>query len=281
MDRRLVAVCSTAALLILAFFIDTSVAGTKRTTKATQPLGVRSRTQQSMRSNISRNGEVRSTKTCAPCAADLARNKKRQVIGKNIRAAKTLPCHPKNYIDPKIAGNYDAALKDMNRAGIKPQVTSAWRSKESQEQLYRCSMSARCRRANPGIYRALPPGESLHEAGFAVDMSGIAAGPRGGKRLTSKGRRIVGIMRKNGFKWRYGLADPAHFEADPRKHGYRTVKQAITKTRTTCQVNLAKNKALPNNKLRNRTVAGRTHGSPKEHLRAETASKGHSSRVGS
>jgi hypothetical protein len=82
----------------------------------------------------------------------------------------------------------------------------------------------------------------LHEAGFAVDMAGIAAGPRGDKRLTPQGRRIVGIMRKNGFNWRYGLADPAHFEADPRKYGYHNAKEAITKTQSTCQVRLAKYK---------------------------------------
>jgi hypothetical protein len=46
-------------------------------------------------------------------------------------------------------------------------------------------------------------------------------------------------MQRNGFKWRYGLSDPAHFEADPRKHGYRTVKQAIKRSQTRCQVRLA------------------------------------------
>lgn len=82
----------------------------------------------------------------------------------------------------------------------------------------------------------------MHEAGFAVDIAGIAAGPRGDKRLTTQGRRIVNIMNKNGFKWRYGLSDPAHFEADPRKYGYRTPQQAITKTQTTCQIKLARTK---------------------------------------
>jgi hypothetical protein len=82
----------------------------------------------------------------------------------------------------------------------------------------------------------------MHEAGFAVDMAGIATGPRGDKQLTPKGRRIVAIMKKNGFHWRYGLSDPAHFEADPRRYGYRSAQQAITKTQTTCQVKFARNK---------------------------------------
>src|SRR4030095_12429694 len=67
----------------------------------------------------------------------------------------------------------------------------------------------------------------------------VAAGPRGAKRLTPRGRRIVQTMEQNGFKWRYGLADPAPFEADPRRYGYRTVKQAIKRTQNTCQIRLA------------------------------------------
>ena len=130
-------------------------------------------------------------------------------------------------------------MKSLKRSGITPKLTSAWRSREDQARLHNCSQSSRCRRANPGLYHALPPGQSLHEAAFAVDISGVASGPRGAKRLTPNGRRIVQTMQRNGFKWRYGLADPAHFEADPRRYGYRTVKQAINRTQNTCQVRLA------------------------------------------
>ena len=270
MDRRLVAVCTTATLLILAI-LDSAVAATRtKPTTGKRPGAIRARASAGTRPRTPKTPAAQTHK-CVPCATELARNSKGHSIGRNARKAKSLPCHPKNYIDPKIAVNYNSALRDMKHAGIKPQVTSAWRSSENQEQLYRCSMSTRCRRANPGIYRALPPGKSLHEAGFAVDMSGIAAGPRGKKRLTPKGRRIVGIMRKNGFKWRYGLADPAHFEADPRKHGYRTVHQAITQTRTTCQLNLARNKAHPNKRTFNKVAANRIQAPARARVRAETA----------
>ena len=197
-------------------------------------------------------------KGCAPCAADLAKNRKGKAIKKSGKTARNLPCHPKNYVDPKIARNYHAALRDMKRAGIKPRVTSVWRSSQSQAQLHRCSLSTRCRRSNPGLYRALPAGRSIHEAGFAVDIGGIASGPRGAKRLTPQGKRIVKIMNKNGFKWRYGLADPVHFEADPRKHGYRSVREAITRTQTTCQVKLAKGK--PHKKATNKVAGARARG---------------------
>jgi hypothetical protein len=153
--------------------------------------------------------------------------------------AKTVPCHPKGYIDPKVAKNYQKAMRELRRGGIRPQVTSAWRSSQEQAQLHDCSTDRRCRANHPGLYRALPPGQSLHEAGFAVDISGVAAGPRGRKQVTTRGRRIISVMRKNGFKWRYGLKDPAHFEADPTRKGYRTVAQAIHKSQTTCAVRLA------------------------------------------
>lgn len=172
--------------------------------------------------------------TCAPC------EKGKQYGKTNTRLAKTVPCHPKGYVDPKIAKNYQKAMRDLHRAGIKPQVTSAWRSSQEQASLHRCSQSRRCRAQHPGLYYALPSGHSLHEAGFAVDISGVAAGPRGRKQLTSRGRRIVSVMRKNGFNWRYGLKDPAHFEADPTRKGYRNVKQAINKNQTMCTVKLAR-----------------------------------------
>lgn len=156
---------------------------------------------------------------------------------------KVAPCHSKNYVDPKIARNLKTAVRDMKHAGISPTVTSAWRSTEKQASLYRCSQNRRCRKANPGLYRALPPGQSLHEAGLAVDISGVAAGPRGAKRITPRGRRIVGIMRKNGFQWRYGLKDPAHFEANPRRYGYRSTRQAISISQNTCDAKILAKKS--------------------------------------
>ena len=177
------------------------------------------------------------------------------------RRGQKAACHPKGYVDPHISRNFRTAMISMRRSGITPEINSAWRSSEHQAQLHSCSQSSRCRRANPGLYHALPPGHSLHEAAFAVDISGVAAGPRGAKRLTPRGRRIVQIMQRNGFKWRYGLADPAHFEADPRKYGYRTVKQAIKRTQSTCQVRLASASST------SRKTYNKPKGQPREMLR--------------
>lgn len=271
MDRRCVSVCTTVVLSLLTLAHSSAASSSRKPALNKRPAAIAtSRAATSTRSRGSRTSIVRATKGCAPCAAELAKNKKGQRAKKSAKTAKNLPCHPKNYVDPKIARNYKAALRDMKRAGIKPRVTSVWRSSENQAQLHRCSLSTRCRRAHPGLYRALPAGSSIHEAGFAVDMAGIASGPRGAKRLTPKGRRIVAIMKKNGFNWRYGLADPVHFEADPRKHGYRSVRAAIARAQTTCQVKLAKNKT--HKKATNKVAAARARGPARARLSAQANS---------
>jgi len=184
--------------------------------------------------------EAKRNSGCAPCAAGAALRRKGSRGKKTV--AVQLPCHSKNYLDPKIRRNYQAALVDMKRARLRPKVTSYWRSSADQARLHRCSLSQRCRLNHPGLYRAMPPGQSIHEAGFAVDIADVASGPRGAKRLTPKGRRIVAIMKKHGFNWRYGLNDPVHFEANPQRYGYRTIKQAIKRNQTVCEVKLAREK---------------------------------------
>jgi len=268
MDRRLVSVCTTVFLSLLTLAHSSAASTPRKSTLNKRPAALTtSRASIGIRSRDTRTPGVRGAGACDPCAAELAQKSRGHAAKKSAKTAKSLPCHPKDYIDPKVASNYKAALRDMKRAGIKPHITSVWRSSESQAELHRCSLSTRCRRANPGLYRALPAGKSIHEAGFAVDMAGIATGPRGDKRLTPQGKRIVAIMKKNGFNWRYGLADPVHFEADPRKHGYRNVQEAITRTQTTCQVRLAKNKARK--KAVNNVAAARAPGPARTRLSAE------------
>lgn len=180
--------------------------------------------------------KARLASSCGQCAG----KKTQKAQARSPRAkAKQASCYPKGYVDPKISRNLNAALRDMRRAGIKPMITSTWRSSQDQARLHSCSNSSRCRRLHPGLYRALPPGRSLHEAGLAVDIAGVATGPRGSKRLTPRGRRIVEIMRRHGFSWRYGLADPVHFEVDPRRYGYRNASYAIRRSQSQCQVAIA------------------------------------------
>src|SRR5215510_15932308 len=127
-------------------------------------------------------------------------------------------------LDNDARTRLNAAVRDMRRRGIRPRINSAFRSHAEQRSIYRCARSRRCR-SRRGIYGAKRPGTSMHEAGLAVDIGGVATGHR--RRLTPKGRQMVRIMRKHGFRWRYGLKDPAHFELSPRLAGYHTEKAAI------------------------------------------------------
>ena len=128
-------------------------------------------------------------------------------------------------LDNDARARLNAAMRDMRRRGIRPRINSAFRSHAEQRAIYRCARNRRCR-ARRGIYGAKRPGTSMHEAGLAVDIGGVATGRRH-RRLTAKGRQMVRIMRKHGFRWRYGLKDPAHFELSPQLAGYRTEKAAI------------------------------------------------------
>ncbi len=129
-------------------------------------------------------------------------------------------------LQPLARVRLNAALREMRRRGIHPRVTSAFRTTGEQRSLYYCAHNRRCRQRR-GIYGARRPGTSLHEAGLAVDLSGVAITKRGRRQLTPKGRKVVRIMRKHGFVWRYGLKDPPHFELSPRRVGYRSERAAI------------------------------------------------------
>lgn len=130
-----------------------------------------------------------------------------------------------NALDSDARVRLNAAIRDMRRRGIRPRINSAFRSRAEQRAIHRCARNRRCR-ARRGIYGAKLPGTSMHEAGLAVDIGGVATGRRS-RRLTPKGRQVVRIMRRHGFRWRYGLKDPAHFELSPQLAGYRTEKAAI------------------------------------------------------
>jgi LAS superfamily LD-carboxypeptidase LdcB len=130
-------------------------------------------------------------------------------------------------LHPKAQTKVQAALKEMNRIGVRPAVTSGYRSQAQQRAIYSCARRHHCR-VRRGIYGARKPGTSLHEAGLAVDFADVAHGKKRQRRLTRDGRKIVKVMRKHGFKWRYGLKDPAHFELDPRAAGFKSEKAAIT-----------------------------------------------------
>lgn len=128
-------------------------------------------------------------------------------------------------LDAKARARLNAALHELRKRGLRPRVNSTFRSQSEQHAMYRCTRNRRCRNRR-GIYGAKPAGSSMHEAGLAVDLSGIATGRRQ-RRLTPQGRQTVRVMQRHGFNWRYGLKDPAHFEISPQQAGYRSSQAAI------------------------------------------------------
>ncbi len=156
------------------------------------------------------------------------RTKKKRAV------TRTKPTRPQPAIGPKkLTGLHPqaqrklkAALDDMQAVGVCPTITSAYRSSAQQRKMYHCSHRHRCR-VRRGIYSAHKPGASLHEAGLAVDLASVAYGKKRHRRLTRDGKKMVKVMRRHGFQWRYGLKDPAHFELEPRQVGYKNKRHAI------------------------------------------------------
>lgn len=146
------------------------------------------------------------------------------------KSAKVQMCRtrldPIEGLHPQARKKLGTALSEMKRQGIEPKVTSSFRSSADQKSLYNCARRTVCRK-NRGVFGARPPGESLHEAGLAVDVAGVASSMKRNRRLTPQGKKIVRIMEKNGFDWRYGMRDPVHFELNARQAGFRAESAAI------------------------------------------------------
>ena len=130
-----------------------------------------------------------------------------------------------NNLHPMTRVKLNAALEDMEDSGVAPKITSAYRSRSQQHSLYQCAKVYSCK-MHRGIFGASKPGNSLHEAGLAVDFADVVQSQRR-RKLTREGRQVVKIMKRHGFNWKYGLGDPAHFEIDPKAAGFRDQDSAI------------------------------------------------------
>jgi hypothetical protein len=93
-------------------------------------------------------------------------------------------------MNPPARARLNAAVREMRQRGIRPRLTSTYRSRAEQRALYRCAQNRRCR-VRRGVYGANPPGASKHETGLAVDIAGIATGPR----RQRKGGRWCGLCK--------------------------------------------------------------------------------------
>lgn len=102
-------------------------------------------------------------------------------------------------LTPAMAARVDEAVRSAADQGIELVVTSGWRSYERQEELFRRAVDEHGSEEAAGRW-VLPPDESMHVRGLAVDV-----GPP----------EAADWLAKNG--WRFGLCrrydnEPWHFE---------------------------------------------------------------------
>lgn len=90
----------------------------------------------------------------------------------------------------------EALVRAAQASGLRPTITSTFRSSAKQAQLYRDYLAGK-----PGLYTVAPPGRSLHEYGLALDMWSPVPGA-----LAALGA----WWRAAGGVWG-GEADPVHF----------------------------------------------------------------------
>jgi hypothetical protein len=134
--------------------------------------------------------------------------------------------HP--YLNARVAGDFLAALAEIYLQFPDIGFARAYRTYKEQYDLW----VNRASNPNP----VAPPGTSRHEAGFAVDLNGVAVKGKDGRYVrdnggnyipTARGSVLIDIFARHGFAWGASFNDPPHFEADPTKYGYKSRKEAI------------------------------------------------------
>ncbi len=102
-------------------------------------------------------------------------------------------------LDARVARKLHAVRLDLQAQGISPlRFTYGFRSTAEQ------------RDVNPGANYKAHPGTSPHEAGRAVDVSGMTVRPDRGE--------IVSTFKRHGWRW-LGFGDPPHFEVSAASVG--------------------------------------------------------------
>src|SRR6185503_11275745 len=124
---RYLTVLAAFATLTFAFAIEANAHARSNLARERQPR------------NASANRVVSGAGGLAGCGECQGASKTNRKLNKRAKSLKDSPCHAKGYVDPKIAGKLNAAMRDMKRAGIKPKVTSAWRSSDKQAALHSCA----------------------------------------------------------------------------------------------------------------------------------------------
>lgn len=101
-------------------------------------------------------------------------------------------------LNPKLATIARNLPRIAAQHGVEVRVTSGYRSRAKQAQLYKDYIEGR------SIYPANPPGQSMHEKGLALDI------------LSTNTQWLVSALQGVGLTWA-GTDDPIHFQIGQNK----------------------------------------------------------------
>lgn len=118
-------------------------------------------------------------------------------------------------LDRRIARRYLAVKQALDAAGVR-NLTFTW--------AFRTNCQQRLVNAGPNLKAA--PGSSPHEAGRALDVSGM--------RVRGDAAKIVSIFRNGGARW-LGQKDPPHFDWEPGDVGENSSGAMIRKNQAAWQ----------------------------------------------
>jgi len=118
-------------------------------------------------------------------------------------------------LERRVARRYLAVKQRLDRNGV-GNLTMTWGFRTTCQQI----------NVDAGPNLKAKPGTSPHEAGRAVDVTGM--------RWRPDRAAIVAAFRDEGFRW-LGMADPPHFEVPAEELGYESRRQMIVEAQTAFQ----------------------------------------------
>jgi LAS superfamily LD-carboxypeptidase LdcB len=110
-------------------------------------------------------------------------------------AHRPAPAADTDHLEPALHRQVDRAIAAAAAAGVELHVTSGWRSRAEQEQLFRAAVR-RYGSPEAASHWVLPPDQSAHVRGAAVDV-----GPRAGATWLEKHGLQFGLCRRYDNEW--------------------------------------------------------------------------------
>lgn len=109
-------------------------------------------------------------------------------------------------LTPEFAPYAEWFVKQLESAGLRPQITSVRRSTAKQAALYRAYITGKSR------LPAAKPGTSKHERGLAFDLVIPSLQGLSVKEMTKRMQPIGQLWEAIGGRWGGRFNDPVHFE---------------------------------------------------------------------